>query len=319
MRSIFKLLRPHNFLVPQSGLNTPQRGLNAQHLQKLSVALPPKDPRFKMGYMNLEQLKKVIPWANDAGWFFCKGDAEIYIKSNPKGLFVGEIEGEPIGSYAVFIYDEFSFFTLHVVKDEYKGQGYGILLEKFALDCVKDSKTMCFDAADHLITRYKNLGYKQLCEIKTFTKKATGTMGPNLVNLKEIPIDQLAEFDLRNFGYNRKHYLQATLEQSSNYGLGVIQDGRLKGYGILKKREGSPGYSLSPLTAEDKEIAKEIYNGLQSSVVGEEITTEICVSNRDANKLIEEQGWEQITEYIRMYDGEKPKTNLSTLYSMCSY
>ena len=313
MYNIWKLFRPCNPLIP------PQRGLNLQHIQKLSSNILPKDPRFKISQMTLEQLKKVIPWANDAGWFFCKGDAEIYFKSDARGLFVGEIDGEPICSYGVFTYGEYSFLTLHIVKEEYQGKGYGILIERCAIDYTKDSKTICLDAADHFIPRYKNLGYKQLCEIKTFTRKAMGIMGPNLVNLKEIPIDQLAEFDERNFGYPRKHYLQATLEQETNYGLGVIKDGQLKGFGIIKKLEGGTGYSLSPLTAEDKETAKEIFSGLQSYIVGEDITTEICVDNSDAIKIMEEQGWEQMTSYIRIYDGEKPKTKLTTLYSMCSY
>jgi hypothetical protein len=54
---------------------------------------PNIENQFKIREMTLEDLKVVLGWAIKEGWAFAEKDAEPMLNADPKGFFVGEVNG----------------------------------------------------------------------------------------------------------------------------------------------------------------------------------------------------------------------------------
>lgn len=263
--------------------------------------------------MTVEDLKEVTIWANQEGWNFSDFDTEALFNADPNGFFVGEVDGELVGSFAAVKYGDFCFWTLYIVREKFRGGGYGSKIFAHARNYCKDSRSMALDATGAHIENYKRYGFKSFCQIISYKKQAEGKMSPHLVDLHGISVDNLVEYDTSVFGYPRRKFLETLLDQRGFYALGKVQDGKLIGYGFLRKS--SDGYLVGPLMADDKETAAELYESLQSCVPGETVLTEVFDVNSDALEIIEKQGWSHSWTFTRMYARAAPKMDWDRLYA----
>jgi len=275
---------------------------------------------LKIRLMTLEDLKMVIKWANEEDWFFCDGDAEAFLSADPNGFFLGETNGEPVCSFAAIKYGDYCFWTLFIVKKEHRGKGYGSQIMQHAQEYCKDSKVLGLDALDHSFDVYENpkYGFKKSYGTLCYEKIAEGVLKPDLVNLRDLPIDQIAEYDTSVFGYPRKQFLETLLTQEGFYTLGVVRDHKLVGYGILRKQKEGDGYFVGPLSADDKTIAYELFEGLQGCVAGKPIYADVFECNRDAVEILINQKWnpvESLEGLTRMYARGIPKTDMKRVYA----
>lgn len=259
------------------------------------------DPCFKIREMTVEDLKLVIEWANQEGWMFSETDAESFLNADPHGFFIGELDGVPVCSFAAIKQGDYCFWNLYIVKEQCRGKGYGSKIFEHARNYCKDSKVLALDACGPHIKNYEKYGFKGFCQTISYTKKAEGTLSSKLVDLKSLPIDDLAAYDAQVFGYDRKSFLKSVLQERSYHALGAKKDGKITGYGILRKYPHGDGYIIGPLNADDKDTANEILEGLQSYIEGRDVFLEIFDNNPDAMEIIEKQNWEHVMTFTRMY------------------
>lgn len=241
--------------------------------------------------MTLQECDIAMKWADQEDWLICKGDGEAFFRADPQGFFVGEADGKIVCSYAAIKHEGFVCLTFHLVPPSERGKGYGALIYEHAKRHYKDSKIIAFDVASNLIEKYKKQGYKSFFHSVFGKKKAEGILSPDLVDLREFDIEEVAKYDADTFGYYRKEMIESLIKQKTNYSLGAVNNGKLCGFGILKERLDGSCYLITPLSADTKEIAGKLFSGLQSRIPGKEVYSAVFDHNPGALEIWKEQGW----------------------------
>lgn len=72
-----------------------------------------------------------IPWMREARWNPGLHDAETFLYADREGFFVGELDGQPIASLSAVRYDDsFGFMGCYLVREEFRGRGYGLAIQE---------------------------------------------------------------------------------------------------------------------------------------------------------------------------------------------
>ena len=80
--------------------------------------------------------------------------------------------------------------------------------------------------------------------------------------LVSVSLKALCAYDEAVFGATRVAFLQAWVEQGDACALGVLRDGGLVGYGVVRRcRVGS---KIGPLFADDADTAERLFNALSA-------------------------------------------------------
>ncbi|MGB7531567.1 MAG: GNAT family N-acetyltransferase [Halobacteriota archaeon] len=85
--------------------------------------------RLRIRRMTEDEVAFAIDLAAEEGWNPGIHDGECFYAADPNGFFVGELDGELVGSIsAVSSDDSFGFIGLYIVKPEFRGIGIGTRL-----------------------------------------------------------------------------------------------------------------------------------------------------------------------------------------------
>jgi len=257
------------------------------------------DPKFKIRQMTVSDFDQVTDWCNEEGWNLSRSNIEAYFETDPESYFVGEIEGKVICCVSATRFDEYANFDLYLVDKEYRGKGYGWAIFSHGLNHIKDVKYAGLHAVPEQVPTYEKSGFKVYERIPRMSKIAEKKpSSDNLVDIRKIPLEKLDNYDKPYFGCSRLSFLKAILGKDT-LGLAYVKDGELKGYGMLRKQ--NEGYRISPMVVEDKQIAEDLINGLQSLVVGEEVSIDVYEKSKEVLEILEEQKWNHIFDFYKMF------------------
>jgi len=79
--------------------------------------------------MRREELPLALDWARLEGWNPGLYDAGVFYAANPGGYLVGELDGVPVATISAVSYGGgFGFIGLYIVKEEYRGRGFGLAI-----------------------------------------------------------------------------------------------------------------------------------------------------------------------------------------------
>jgi len=256
------------------------------------------------------EMKLFLEWANSEGWNESEADLNAFYHIDPQGFFLGEVNGEPVSMIQAVAYNNYAHLAFYIVKKEFRGKGYGYPIWQHAIKYVEGKvQVLGLDAVEQEKKDYEKSGFKVSGALTIHRKKAQGTRDKELLDIRDLPLDEIVEYDEKIFGSSRRGYIEAILNEKS-HGFAIKKDGQIKGYGILKKAQIS--YRLAPLVAENQEFAQQILNGLQSLVEGEDVDLYTYESNKEAQSLV--QGWKPMYTFQRMYKNGVPQMNTSKLF-----
>lgn len=149
----------------------------------------------------------------------------------------------------------------------------------------------------------------------------TGGNMPNkdsIIRLTDIPFDVTEYYDRRFFPDQRTNFLKAWLRQPESQALGILEKGKLAGYGMIRKCRS--GYKIGPLFADNAEIAETLFLALKTGVKSEEpVFLDIPELNPDALALVNKHSMNFIFETARMYTGPVPHLPMDKLYGITSF
>jgi len=272
--------------------------------------------------MTLEELPLALDWAAAEGWNPGLFDAEPFWAADPEGFFLAEVDGQPVGSFAAVNYDEqFGFAGLFLVRREYRGRGIGAALAQAGLDHLGERVVgqdgvpakqrlyarMDFSAA-YQTTRYA--GTVPMLRGKAWDTPAC------LVDLRTRDLKTLAAYDRTLFPAPREAFLEAWIRQPSTVALGILQLGRLAGYGVA--RACRVGFKIGPLMADEPCLAEVLLQGLLEHLPGETVFIDLPEPNAAGLELVKRWGMRAVSRTARMYRGPAPKINLARLYGVTS-
>jgi len=269
--------------------------------------------------MNSEEVALAVDWAAREGWNPGLHDAACFYAADPAGFFLARFGGKPVGCLSAVAYDErFAFAGFYIVESEYRAKGIGHALVEKALEHVGD-RIIGNDAVVAQQETYRSLGFAVAYRNIRFQGKSVhAVLRPSgIVDLSAVPLDDLSAYDRKMFPAPRTAFLQQWIRQPEGAALGHVKNGRLSGYGVIRKCR--RGYKIGPLFAEEEEIAGALFAALTETAAGQSCFLDIPEPNTGAQRLVTRHGMEKVFETARMYRGPAPILPLDKIFGVTSF
>jgi GNAT superfamily N-acetyltransferase len=265
--------------------------------------------------MTRKELDLATDWAAAEGWNPGLHDADCFYKADPTGFLIGLFENEPIAAISAVKYgDSFGFICFYIVKPAYRGKGFGIQIWKAGIEHLKG----CNIGLDGVVAQqdnYKKSGFNLAHRNIRFEGVGGGDLPchSDIVPLSTIPFDDVNAYDEPFFPDKRTQFLKCWINQSESTALGIMKNGKLAGYGVL--RVCRFGYKVGPLFADTAELADTLFLALRASAKeGTPIYLDTPEPNHAAVALARRNNMKSVFETARMYTGEIPTLPLDRLF-----
>ena len=188
---------------------------------------------FQIKLMLPEEFDFATKLANTMDWNMAIEDFQFMTLLEPGGCFVLFDDSKPIGIATSNSYGKVGWFGNLIVKEEYRGKGAGSQLVKHAITYLhgKGVETIGLYAYPNLIGFYSSLGFRydeDFSVLHTHAVKATSA--ETLSRLESRHIQQIAQFDSKCFGGDRRKLLESIIIEPGNLNYYVSKDDEVIGY-----------------------------------------------------------------------------------------
>lgn len=266
--------------------------------------------------MDRNEVDLAVKWAAMEGWNPGLHDAETFYSADPDGFFVAVLNGEPVGCISAVAYDDsFGFMGFYIVRNELRKRGIGMALWQAAVEYL-GHRIIGGDGVVAMLDKYAESGF----EIAHYNARFEGVgkaCGSHLTDLSVLPFEELEEYDRRHFPAPRGAFLKSWISRPGSRGRGVMDGGRLAGYGVIRPCQ--RGFKIAPLFADTADIAEALFVSLSTCADGSPLFLDIPVCNVAALELVERHGMSKVFETARIYKNTPPMLPLDRIYGITSF
>ena len=278
---------------------------------------------FLIRAMSRSELGILVNWAANEGWNPGLHDADIFWNTDPHGYIAAEIDGELIGGGSIVCYQgEFGFMGFFIIKPEYRGEGLGTRLWFARRDKLRSrlnsTASIGMDGVFEMQPFYTRGGFK--FSHREIRFEGTGThcqMPPAVTLLSNVPFDAVLDYDSSHFPAARPTFLKAWIAQADSRALGVMEEEKLCGYGVIRRCK--KGFKIGPLFANNAGIALHLFNGLSDHATGEAVFIDVPEINESAMQLAADKEMQEVFGCARMYFGDKPALPDAQIYGVTTF
>ena len=262
----------------------------------------------------------MIEMAAREGWNPGLHDAACFYAADPGGFLVARHGGEVIGCISAVSYaGRFGFIGLYIVAPAWRGKGLGLRLWRAGMARLA-GQVVGLDGVPAQQDNYRRSGFALAWHNARFAGVARGgdTAPPQIVPLATVDAGLLTADDRRVFPAPREAFLRAWVGMPDATGLAWLQDGRLAGWGLIRRcRE---GHKIAPLLADDPQVARALFTALCAAVpAGDAVYIDVPLPNADAVAMARAEGMRSVFETARMYAGAAPPCELQRVYGLTSF
>ena len=258
-----------------------------------------------------------VAWAASEGWNPGLNDAGIFFDSDPQGFFLAELEGQPVGCVSSVVYDDaYAFGGFFMVPPQFRGKGIGVALAAKALQRSK-GRILGQDGVVAQQENYKSMGFEMAFKSVRYQGTGGGEAPEGLVDINTLPFEQVLAYDRRQFPAPRPGFLRGWISQPGGTALGLVKDGELLGYGVLRPCQ--EGFKIGPLFADHPDTAQALYAGLAARAPGAPVFLDAPHNNPEAIKLARAHHLEPVFETARMYLGGIPPWPTERIYGITTF
>ncbi len=270
--------------------------------------------------MSRDEVTLAVDWARAEGWNPGLHDAECFYQTDPQGFFAGKLNNQIIAVGSAVIYDEhFAFCGFYIVDEKYRAQGYGMQLTEARLAYI-GNRNAGIDGVLEMTDNYERIGYRFAHNNARYAlenRRISVEPLEYIIDLKNIPFEQLVTYDRRHFPAPRARFLINWIKQDQALALAYVKEGQLQGYGVIRKCFN--GYKIGPLFADSAAIATHLFEQLVTHAQGESVFLDIPENNPFAVALVQHYGMTKVFATARMYLKGAPKLSIEGIYGITSF
>ena len=278
------------------------------------------DKLFTIRSMTRPEVDTAIDWAAAEGWNPGLHDANAFYAADPGGFLV-ELRGDvPVATISAVKYgDTFGFIGFYIVRQDCRGQGLGLKLWRAGLARLA-GRTVGLDGVLAQQDNYRKSGFELAYRNVRYLGIGGGPvpLDDAVVALERVPFEDVAAYDRPFFPDERRAFLGCWLRQPGATALGLMQGGRLAGYGVL--RACRSGFKLGPVLADSPALAERLFLALKAHApAGAPVFLDTPTVNPAAVDLAQRHGMRVAFETARMYLGQAPPLPLDRLFGVTSF
>jgi len=263
------------------------------------------------------ELHLAVDWARQEGWNPGIHDAASFLAADPDGFFTSLHDNEPAAIISVVNHGpDFAFLGFYICRPELRGNGYGLAVWNHALQHA-GNRTIGLDGVIAQQDNYVKSGFTLAWRNIRFQGNGGGATGDGIVDLDTVPFDQIAALDAHVFEGERRDFLRNWIAQPGAIRLGVLQDGELTGWGLL--RPCVVGWKIGPLYANDPVTGEMLLDGLLAAVPGESVLFDVPEPNTIAVHAARARGMTPVFETARMYRGQAPVIDINRVWGVTTF
>ncbi|MUG98719.1 GNAT family N-acetyltransferase [Scytonema sp. UIC 10036] len=272
---------------------------------------------FTVRPMKRSELDLIIDWAAVEGWNPGIYDAECFYQADRCGFFVGELNNELVASISAVAYSKhFAVIGFYIVKPQFRGRGFGVKMWRAAMAYLGTERNISIDGVLAQQENYQKSGFQIAYRHTRYEAKGGGVVPESIVELKTVPFEKLVAYDRELFPAERKQFLRLWINQSNSNALGVVRDGHIVGYGVI--RPSYTGLRIGPLNADDEQIAEQLLLALLAFGTEARVFLDVPDANPEAIKLAQRYGMKPVSEVARMYNKEIPNLPINRVFAVTS-
>ena len=272
---------------------------------------------FHVRAMTRGELDIAVDWAAAEGWNPGLFDADAFQAADPGGFLVGVADGVPVSSISVVAYGTgFGFLGFYIVHPNHRGRGYGIATWRAGMVAMA-GRSVGLDGVVAQQANYHRSGFTLAHRNQRFEGQGGSRDPGGTVPVSSLPFADVADYDAQLFGLPREAFLSRWITMPQSVALGVVRQGRLVGYGVLRRCR--YGHKIAPLFADAPDVAETLFAALAAQVPGEAVFLDVPQPNAAALALAERHAMRPVFETARMYTGGDPGVPLDRVFGITSF
>ncbi len=275
---------------------------------------------YTIRVMTRQEMDIAIDWAAAEGWNPGVHDADCFHAADPGGFLIGLLGDEPIATISVVRYGtSFGFLGFYIVKPDYRGRGYGLQLWNAGLARLA-GRVIGLDGVVAQQDNYRKSGFNLAYQNIRYQGHGGGPAPADaaIVPLSTVPFDELCAYDKPFFPDDRTAFLKCWINQPESTALGILQNGTLAGYGVL--RTCRSGHKIGPLFADGPALAERLFLALKARAPADTpVFLDTPAVNSAAVELANRHDMAIAFETARMYRGASPDLPLDRLFGVTTF
>ena len=274
--------------------------------------------------MSQSEVAMAIEWAAQEGWNPGITDASSFRVADPTGFFIAKMNKQPVAVMSAVRYGEqFGFIGLYIAHPDFRGRGFGWDVWQAGMRHLH-GRVIGLDGVLAQQSNYQKSGFQLSHRNIRFEGRSRGTTSESVgskvftVPLDQIPLSKIQAFDRSFFPSDRSVFVSQWIRQPGGYALGLIEDGKLAGYGVI--RPCRVGFKIGPLFANSEFIAEKLYTSLCASLaIDTPIFLDVPECNLSAMALASRHQMQPMFQTARMYTGSIGSVRLGDTYGITTF
>jgi hypothetical protein len=275
---------------------------------------------YKIRRATRKELDLAVLWAKKEGWNPGIYDASCFWAQDKKGFFVGLLNNKPVATVSAVSYgNKYGFMGFYIVKKSERGKGYGMELFQKAWRCM-GKRNIGGDGVIENLKKYAKVGLKLAHYNARYGGHGTGSkkIEKGVIKASQVPFKKIDDYDRKVFGFPRSRFLKLWISRPKTRAFAFLKKGNVLGYGAVRKC--FTGYKIAPLFADNKLVAKKLFDTLIGQVgKKEEVFFDLPEHNKDSLKFARDNKMKKVFATGRIYSKGQPKFPLNKWYGITSF
>ena len=229
-----------------------------------------------------------------AGWNQTAADWHRFLRLQPDGCFIAELDGQGVGTATAFVFGPVAWIAMVLVDPNFRKHGIGTALMTAALAFLDNCPTVRLDATALGQPVYAKLGFVGEYELARYA----GVL-PDRIGAATVPpsLAAITALDWQVTATPRARLLEALAAETGAHVRGVPAGG------YLMDRPGSHATQIGPAIAVDPVSGQALLDDAAHRLAGRPVLIDIPVDNRPAIAWAEAAGLQPQRRFLRMRRG----------------